>query len=188
MNTQAEKPDVPNETGAQEQPRLFDGPITARPLDALQRATALAVIERVEREVARLKQQFGSEANPMDCDVVDLLAMLSPLEIQWPAHLRTLFEVVVAALRHAPAGSDIERQASAVVLAIAEYMGGEKIYLPTNDNLRRAVRNVMIYRLAGKVRAKDLARRFGLTETAVFEIQEEQRQLVVRRLQGKLFD
>lgn len=184
---EAEKPDVLHET-PQEQPRLFEAPITARPLDAVQRATAVAVIERVEREVARLKQQFGAEANPMDCDVVDLMSMPVPPECDWPASLRNLFDVVAAALRHAPAGSDIERQARDVVLAIAEYLGGEKVYLPTGEALRRAVRNVMIYRLAGKVRAKDLGKRFRLTESAVFEIQEEQRRLLVGRLQGKLFD
>lgn len=171
-----------------EQPRLIDAPITAKPLDAMQRATALAVVERMERELARLKAGFASEVNPMLCDVVDLLSIGIPPEEQWPQTLRQLFEVTAAALRHTPAGADTERQARDVVVAIAEYLGGKRTYLPTGDSLRRAVRDVMIFRAAGKVPASALAKRYGLTETAIFEIQQEQRQLLVGRLQGKLFD
>jgi Mor family transcriptional regulator len=171
-----------------EQPRLTDSPITAKPLAAVQRATALAVIERMEQELARLKAGFDSDLNPMVCDVVDLIKAGVPPEEQWPQTLRQLFAVVAAALRHVPAGADTERQARDVVIAIAEYLGGKRTYLPTGESLRRAVRDVMIFRAAGKVPAHALARRYGLTEGAIFEIQKEQRQLLVGRLQGKLFD
>lgn len=78
--------------------------------------------------------------------------------------------------------------ARAGVMALAEYFGGRMWYLPRGDRLRQAIRDIEIFRKAGKVPVKELADTYRLSDSQIYRIIRQQHDLHLRRIQGRLFD
>lgn len=79
--------------------------------------------------------------------------------------------------------------ASDSVLALAEYFGGRVVYLPRGDRLKTALRDAEIYRrFRGSKNVDALAEEYDLSVIRVYAIYAEQRQLHLRKLQGRLFE
>jgi Mor family transcriptional regulator len=77
-------------------------------------------------------------------------------------------------------------QASAVVIAIAEFRGGRLFYWPRGDRLRIAIRDAGIYRRFNGRNIEQLVSESGLNVIHVYRILREQRALHVRRVQPEL--
>ena len=84
--------------------------------------------------------------------------------------------------------SEALQLALSAVMALAEYFGGRMWYLPRGDKLRHAVRDIEIFRKAGKVPVRDLAEAYELSETQIYRIIRQQHDLHLSRIQGRLFE
>lgn len=95
----------------------------------------------------------------------------------WPELLDELVDVCTAVLeeRGVRRGNDAEAEAQALVLAIAQYVGGTRIYIPTGERVRIAIRDLTIWRTYDGTNVRLLARQYGLTETRVYQILVDQR-------------
>lgn len=79
------------------------------------------------------------------------------------------------------------RLAARLVAAQAAYFGGMQLYLPRNDRLRKALRDIEIYDEFNGVNHRQLARRYDLTEITIYQIVAEQRAAEKARRQLGLF-
>lgn len=83
-----------------------------------------------------------------------------------------------------------EEQAAQTALAIvydhATNFGGIQYYLPKGDELKRALRDREIYRLAGKTDVAVLAQRYNLSTKQIWEIQRTQHALHIKKIQPAL--
>lgn len=77
-------------------------------------------------------------------------------------------------------------QASAVVIAIAEYRGGRLFYWPKGDRLRAAIRDAGLYRRFNGRNIDALVEESGLNVIHVYRILREQRALHMRKIQPQL--
>lgn len=68
-------------------------------------------------------------------------------------------------------------RASDVAVFISHYFGGRSFYLPRDDRLKRAIRDISIYRAFNGSNHLELARKTGLTTTQIYNIVKKQRQL-----------
>ena len=96
---------------------------------------------------------------------------------EWPKVLSDFIAVVQAELtrRKLP---DSGKHAVAVVVAIAEYIGGREIYIPANESLHAALTHLDIYTewsKNGDVQA--LSERYQLTARRIYQVLTEQRAL-----------
>lgn len=97
-------------------------------------------------------------------------------EARWPARYVELCEVAAAALRDIPDGTDTERQASALVLALAIYEGSGRHHWPRAERIRGAARDWRIYHREFDGRnAAALAARYGMTVRAMTRLLARQR-------------
>ena len=106
----------------------------------------------------------------------DLSSADAQSDSAWPRLLIDLRAVVAAALTrsgHDP--GDAEAIAKTAVLALAGYAGGRQIYLPNGAKLRRSMRDIDIWRRFKGNNVGQLARDYGLTETAIYAILANQR-------------
>lgn len=95
----------------------------------------------------------------------------------WPELLDELIDVCTAVLedRGVRRGDAAEAEAQAIVLAIAQYVGGTRIYIPTGERVRIAIRDLKIWRAYDGTNVRLIAREHGLTETRVYQILVDQR-------------
>jgi Mor family transcriptional regulator len=128
----------------------------------------------------------------MTCDPADLLdkggdALLEMRK--WPQRLVELFQVMEAYNRRQKMDPEAAaRDAAERVVLIADYQGGRPQYLPKSDEIRRGVRDALIFRFSGRIKVEQLADQFGLTTAMIYQIIAEQTALFRARLQGRLFD
>lgn len=111
------------------------------------------------------------------------------LKHRWPQRLAELVDVTTAVL--ARRGRTMEQardDAAAVVAAIAHYLGGRMLYLPSAEKLRIAIRDRRIWSERDDYTVPQLADRYGLTEIMIYQILREQRSIYIRRVQRRLFD
>lgn len=110
-------------------------------------------------------------------------------EDRWAQTLTDMVRVVEARYRRQGKG---EAEAFALardgVMELAEYFGARMWYLPRGDRLRIALRDAEIYRLARRGNVRQLADEHGLSEPQVYRIIRQQRQLHLRKIQGRLFE
>lgn len=176
------------------QPELANlvAPIATRPRDPSMVRALDMVASRFEEVVGDIRRQiYGGVDDPMDADVMDLLTQMGPWvpsEHQWPEQLAALYDVMLAYSARTMPAERAAIDARDRVVVIAEYFGGRNLYMPSNDQLRMAVRDAMLFQLQGVVPTDELMRRFGLTAAAISMICTEQRKLRVRRMQGDLFN
>lgn len=108
--------------------------------------------------------------------------------------LKLLVEMIdVETAEFQAAGHDDEaarKLAVMVVRSLARYFGGRMAYLPVGQALEDALRDKYIWdthhRSPWRDTVQRLARQFGLTETRIYQIIEEQRSLYVARVQHSL--
>jgi Mor family transcriptional regulator len=99
---------------------------------------------------------------------------------RWPATLVTLRDIAEAALRHCQAQGqavDPHAAARAVVVAIADYLGGGRIDLPTTTKVKRALRDAEIWRAFDGRNAAMLAERYQMPLRTVYYVLQQQRRL-----------
>lgn len=109
---------------------------------------------------------------------------------RWPQRLAELYDVEFAynQRRHGMDEAAAERDAAERVFLLASYVGGRLMYIPSSEKLRVAIRDLQIFRAAGKRSVYDLAREHVLTHQQIYNIIGEHTRLVRDRLQGKLFE
>lgn len=131
--------------------------------------------------------------DPIDADPVDVLdrgmAAMVDARKRWPERLQELFDVEMAINKRRGMVEAIGiRDAGERVFAIASYLGGRQIYLPNAEKLRVAVRDAQISRLSEAIPVAEIARRFHLTETQVYCIAKAEKERLIAKLQGRLFE
>lgn len=96
----------------------------------------------------------------------------------WPSALADLVDVIENHLTRAGRVSEDAREiAQGVTIALAEYFGGRQVYIPRGESLKRFLRDTEIYKLSGKMRAQDIADKFGVSFVTVYKVIREQRAL-----------
>lgn len=96
----------------------------------------------------------------------------------WPAALAEFLEVIEDHLvRHGRADWDAQEIAQGVTIALSEYFGGRNMYIPRGETLKRFLRDAEIYNLSGKMRAQDIAKKFGVSFVTVYNVIRRQREL-----------
>lgn len=97
----------------------------------------------------------------------------------WPSILAELVDIVADMAQerwhHSPE-SAIEK-AQDVAVAISHYLGGRTVYLPRDDRLKRAIRDIAVYRAFDGSNHLALAKKTGLTTTQIYNIIAKQRKL-----------
>lgn len=96
----------------------------------------------------------------------------------WPSTLLLLIDVLAAHFKRRERNRDNpEDAATRVTLVIADYLGGRQLYMPRGDRLRKAIKNVEIFRAHTGDNTVELAQRYGITERSVQRIVLVQREL-----------
>jgi Mor family transcriptional regulator len=104
----------------------------------------------------------------------------------WPSLLLEIREVLGRELaKHNLETQQLSLQLS---LAIGQYLGGAQIYLPRGDALQRFIRDIEIWDAFHGNNTRQLARRYHLSEKAIYEIVARMRQLEQQRRQPDLFE
>lgn len=93
-----------------------------------------------------------------------------------PATIYDMIEIAEAALREVSDPAAV-LHARAAVVAIAAYIGGQKVRFPTPAAVQRLLRDRDLWRAFDGRNTRELADRYGLTERQVFNILRGQRRL-----------
>lgn len=102
-----------------------------------------------------------------------------------PVVLQSLVALFAAKLKKGV--KDPQEDAESLVVALAHYLGGMPVYLPRNERLVRELRNIRIYAEHGPNNIEELARRYKLTTSQVYNIIAEQTVIERNRRQMSLF-
>lgn len=128
----------------------------------------------------------------LTCDPMELIERASEEVLavkKWPQRMAEFFAVEEAYnLRRGMSAEDAARDAAERVVLLADYIGGRVVYLPTGEQIRRAARDAVMFRLEGRMSIDEMARRFDMSVANVYNILATQRRLYKERLQGRLFD
>lgn len=110
---------------------------------------------------------------------------------RWPQLLSELVDAAAEALSrsHPDDPEKAETEARQVVLAIADYLGGQQVYIPRGALVRTAVRDTMMWREFERgISPRRLAKKHQISERQVFNILAAQKAIHLARNQGSLFD
>ena len=125
-------------------------------------------------DIFGLLDQVGNEHLPKD---------------RWPQTLADMVDVLVAvSKRQGMDEGTAFTGARQAVAAIAHYLGGRPIYLPKGDEIKRALRDEEIYRVANRDNIDAIAQQYGFSRRAIEKIVARQTALHRRKLQGRLFE
>lgn len=105
---------------------------------------------------------------------------------RWPSNLQSLALLVTNELSKAKV-SNAQSLGEQLTLAIGHYFGGRDMYIPTDQRLKAALRDIQIWQEYKGNNLEQLATKFGLTERRVAEIVQNQRKVEVERRQRSLF-
>lgn len=100
------------------------------------------------------------------------------IEAKWPKTLTELAEILENELikqgeKHIPPAT----RAQKLAFALGVYLGGKSIYIPSGQILKKAIRDLEIYRAFDGQNIAELTRRYQLSEGHVYGIIREQRKL-----------
>lgn len=136
------------------------------------------------------KQSGQFAGDPNLGALIDQMNTIPEAEIgcHWPRALAGLVDIIENEFqRQGLDGQDARRLARSAVVAQAGYMGGRSWYLPTGDSLFAALRRHDIFsRWRSGARIETLRCQFRLSQTQIYAILREQRQLHTRRVQPPL--
>lgn len=119
--------------------------------------------------------------------LIDRLDSIPPEELRnkWPQTLADLLDVIAVELERVKV-DNATLIASKLAVCIAHYLGGRAVYLPTGEALNSALRDYDIYaNWRGNI--DGLIDKYGLTQSHIYSILRQQRQLHRRRYQMDLF-
>ena len=110
------------------------------------------------------------------------------LKAKWPKSLAELCDVLAHELvRQKHAQPEAGLLAGKLAAALAHYMGGRAVYLPTGDTLFQALRNNAIFNEWKGNNIDDLSRKYGLSNPQIYAVIAEQRVLHRKRHQPDMF-
>lgn len=125
-----------------------------------------------------------------DPSLLDHLGDLQQVDQRhWPRRLIELLDIIVACLQrlHRHDSEAAHAEARNITLALANYFGGEQIYIPRGKELERALRDKAIWNDYDGRNHNELARRYKLSIPQIYNIIESQRRLHREKTQGSLF-
>ncbi|MGR3972796.1 Mor transcription activator family protein [Shewanella sp. 1180_01] len=119
------------------------------------------------------------------------LATLKPDEREdfirrWPSTLQSLCDVMRVTLKQHNI-DNADRVSEDLATSLSAYFGGRDMYIPNGESLKKALRDIKIWREFKGNNLEQLSRDYGLTERRVSEIVAEQRAAFVARKQRRLF-
>lgn len=124
----------------------------------------------------------------------DLLGHLDDIpeevRLKWPKDLAALVDIYSASLNRMGYDDEQARSISHALLAEqATYCGGRYFYLPKLDALKKAIRDVELYKDWSDrgILPETLADKYDISATHVYRIIKEQRAYYQRRIQPGLF-
>lgn len=128
-----------------------------------------------------------------DVDLETLLANMDQIDNGdpklWPKTLADLMSVAQHQLARSLKIKSDEAYPVArdMIAALAHYMGGRQVYLPRDDRLQRALRDIHIYQAFTGRNHQQLADRYELTTMQIYSILAEQKKLHLARTQPDMF-
>tara|TARA_B110000211_G_scaffold15953_1_gene16674 strand:+ start:10199 stop:10636 length:438 start_codon:yes stop_codon:yes gene_type:complete len=106
----------------------------------------------------------------------------------WPKFLRELMDVLKNELiRDGHEESDALKLAQKLVARQAQHLGGRMVYIPRDERLKLALRDMEIYDNYNGGNSRDLAERYNLTQQRICNIVKDQHALYRKRNQPDLF-
>ncbi|MCG7565878.1 transcriptional regulator [Pseudoalteromonas sp. CnMc7-15] len=130
---------------------------------------------------------FGSEVDQLQACLANLEGQeLNDVRKRWPSTLQSLVILLKRELKKKNI-ADADKVAEGLTFALSHYFGGRDIYLPTDQRLKAALRDIQIWSEFKGNNVECLAVKFSLTERRVLEIIQEQRKAENARRQRSLF-
>lgn len=106
----------------------------------------------------------------------------------WPKFLRELIEVLKDELfRSGLPKDDVLKLAQKLVARQAHHLGGRMVYIPRDERLKLALRDMEIYDNYNGGNSRNLAEHYKLTQQRICNIVKEQHGLFRKRHQPELF-
>lgn len=106
----------------------------------------------------------------------------------WPKFLRELMDVLKDELkRSGHEEGDALKLAQKLVARQAQHLGGRMVYIPRDERLKLALRDMEIYDNYNGGNSRDLAERYNLTQQRICNIVKDQHALYRKRNQPDLF-
>jgi Mor family transcriptional regulator len=105
---------------------------------------------------------------------------------RWPSTLQSLCDVMRVTLKQHNI-DNADRVSEDLATSLSAYLGGRDVYIPNGESLKKALRDIKIWREFKGNNLEQLSRDYGLTERRVSEIVAEQRAAFVARKQRRLF-
>ncbi|MDG4811678.1 Mor transcription activator family protein [Hydrogenovibrio sp. 3SP14C1] len=114
---------------------------------------------------------------------------IEDIKQRWPARLVEIFDVISMTLDRKACiqGSDKSELASVIVTAIAFHFGGRNFYLPSNEKLERAIRDIQIWKDFTGNNIPELSKKYKLSEVSIHNVLATQRKIRHDKVQPKLF-
>lgn len=106
----------------------------------------------------------------------------------WPKFLRELMDVLKNELIRDGLQEDVAlKLAQKLVARQAQHLGGRMVYIPRDERLKLALRDMEIYDHYLGGNSRDLAERYNLTQQRICNIVKDQHALLRKRHQPDLF-
>jgi len=105
---------------------------------------------------------------------------------RWPSTLQSLCDVMRVTLKQHNI-DNADRVSEDLATSLSAYLGGRDVYIPNGESLKKALRDIKIWREFKGNNLEQLSRDYGLTERRISEIVAEQRAAFVARKQRRLF-
>ncbi|EKE75205.1 Mor transcription activator family protein [Gallaecimonas xiamenensis] len=134
------------------------------------------------------EQQLDMMGTDLD-QILAHLDQLSDSDVKklWPQTLVNLVEVFEAAFkREGLSEDDAKGLAKVAVVSQAHYMGGRTFYLPRDERLKKALRNIRIWQEFTGRNKHELLEKYQLTMSQLVNIINEQKALQTAKVQMQL--
>ena len=130
---------------------------------------------------------FGESIEELQ-DCLNKLSTADAAEVRkrWPSNLQSLALLIESQLSKAGV-NDPQGLGEAITLAIGHYFGGRDVYIPTDQRLKAALRDIQIWQEYKGNNIEQLGNKFKLTERRIAEIIQHQRSVEIERRQRRLF-
>ncbi len=136
-------------------------------------------LDLIHTSAAEFEQALTTLSNLKDGEHHDFIA-------RWPANLQSLCELMRSTLEKRNV-KDAIIVSEIMTTALSVYMGGRHLYIPNGDRLKKALRDIRIWRDFKGNNIEALSRQHHLTERHITQIVAEQKAAEIARRQRKLF-
>ncbi|WP_304635516.1 Mor transcription activator family protein [Pseudoalteromonas sp.] len=133
------------------------------------------------------KELFGESVEQLQA----CLSKLTPEDAaevrkRWPSNLQSLALLIESELTKAKVGN-AQLVGESIAMAIGHYFGGRDVYIPTDQRLKAALRDIQIWQEFNGQNMEAIAIKYGLTQRRVAEVIQQQRGIEFQRKQRSLF-